>query len=380
VWNVDELTKQCRRMLDTYGGCLVEEFIDGREFTILAAHQIADDGQNIEVVAYEPVECKFGKGEDFKHYDLKWVDYDNIEWKSVDDELDSEQDLKERLKTMARNVFRAMRGRGYGRLDVRSDSTGDKLYFLEINPNCGIFYPEGSYGSADMILERADKDNGHADFIMNQVRVTRTLWALKNDKVAEARYNKHTKSWGMYALKDLRVGELIFNLEESPFHLVSKQHVLSTWQKQQLGSTNGNNDRDVDVCNWENFAAYCWPVADNLFAMWSPHPDDWRPINHSCDPNAWNAENNGLNVVARKAIRAGDEINMDYATFVGYFPDMKDFKCGCKSPDCRGTITGLDILKRDVALKYSGHMSSYVASKAQEVHKKTFDQAHHPKN
>ncbi len=30
--------------------------------------------------------------------------------------------------------------------------TTGRIFFLEINPNCGIFYPEGAYGSADVIL------------------------------------------------------------------------------------------------------------------------------------------------------------------------------------------------------------------------------------
>jgi hypothetical protein len=34
---------------------------------------------------------------------------------------------------------------------VTSPLTGN-IYFLEINPNCGIFYPMNAYGSADVIL------------------------------------------------------------------------------------------------------------------------------------------------------------------------------------------------------------------------------------
>lgn len=30
--------------------------------------------------------------------------------------------------------------------------TAGKVYFLEINPNCGIFYPKDAMGSADYIL------------------------------------------------------------------------------------------------------------------------------------------------------------------------------------------------------------------------------------
>ena len=45
-----------------------------------------------------------------------------------------------------------MEGVSYGRVDIRMNDNGD-LYFLEMNPNCGIFYtPKQNYGSADFIL------------------------------------------------------------------------------------------------------------------------------------------------------------------------------------------------------------------------------------
>ena len=37
-------------------------------------------------------------------------------------------------------------------------------YFLEINPNCGMFYPEGGWGSADVVLS-LDPATSHQRFI-----------------------------------------------------------------------------------------------------------------------------------------------------------------------------------------------------------------------
>ena len=357
VSNVHDLKQQCQRMLKTYGGCLVEEFVVGREFTILVAQDpvLKSHDNKIEVVAYDPVECHFGEGEDFKHYNLKWVDYDNITWANVGEK---DPDLAERLKSLSRKVFAAMGGRGYGRLDVRSDPTGQKLVFLEINPNCGVFYPEGFYGSADFILDKMDPIKAHALFILKQVEVARRLWEKRNSKVAEPRYDHNRQSWGMFATKNLEPGDLIFDLEEKHLHVVSKQHVLKNWQKKDA-----SEGGDFDLCNLENFGAYCWPLSDEVFAMWSPEPDDWRPINHNCDPNSWFEAGCGLNVVARKPISIGEEICMDYATFVGYFPEMKSFTCGCKFQGCRKTITGKDCLMFHVADAYYGHTTSYVASK-----------------
>jgi len=38
---------------------------------------------------------------------------------------------------------------------------------LEINPNCGIFYPDSYLGHGDHIL--LNEENGHTDFINNMI-------------------------------------------------------------------------------------------------------------------------------------------------------------------------------------------------------------------
>jgi D-alanine-D-alanine ligase len=48
-------------------------------------------------------------------------------------------------------VFKELGGNGYARCDYRMDASGD-IYMLEINPNCGIFYPPHEPGSADFSL------------------------------------------------------------------------------------------------------------------------------------------------------------------------------------------------------------------------------------
>ena len=97
VTNECELRSQLSRMLSDYGGALVEEFIAGREFTVLVSENPEDSQLPL---AYLPVECQFPSGEEFKHFDLKWHDYDGIEWVPVADD-----DLAERLKEMAREVY-----------------------------------------------------------------------------------------------------------------------------------------------------------------------------------------------------------------------------------------------------------------------------------
>ena len=52
---------------------MVEEFIEGREFTCLVAEN-PDDPEN--PITFKPVEFIFPEGESFKHYDMKWVEYE----------------------------------------------------------------------------------------------------------------------------------------------------------------------------------------------------------------------------------------------------------------------------------------------------------------
>jgi D-alanine-D-alanine ligase len=102
------------------------------------------------------VECDLGTPENFKYFDLKWVHYDQICWRGLPDST-----LAERLTAQSAAVFTALSGSGYARADFRMDASGE-LFFLAFNPQCGVFYPEGSYGSADDIL--AGDPVGHEGF------------------------------------------------------------------------------------------------------------------------------------------------------------------------------------------------------------------------
>ena len=59
-----------------------EEFIEGREFSVLVVEN-ADNAE--EPFAYQPVEFRFPEGESFKHFDLKWKDYEAMTCVQCDD-------------------------------------------------------------------------------------------------------------------------------------------------------------------------------------------------------------------------------------------------------------------------------------------------------
>ncbi|MFZ5866001.1 MAG: D-alanine--D-alanine ligase [Thermodesulfobacteriota bacterium] len=154
VTEVDGLRREVARMVEAYGGALIEEYIEGREFSVLVTEP-RDSTE--DAWALQPIEFLFPPGETFKHFDLKWRTFASMGASPVDDEATAA-----RLRETAVLIFTTMNGTGYGRCDLRMDAAGD-IYVLEINPNCGIFYPEGQYGSADFIL--ANDQAGHRHFL-----------------------------------------------------------------------------------------------------------------------------------------------------------------------------------------------------------------------
>jgi len=65
-------------------------------------------------IAYEPLECVFPAGEDFKHFHMKWKDLGRLSWKRVENKV-----LAEELKNSAKRIYAACSASGYGRCDFR---------------------------------------------------------------------------------------------------------------------------------------------------------------------------------------------------------------------------------------------------------------------
>ncbi len=331
VETAEALVEQARQTMSAYGGALIEEFIEGREFTVLVAENPEDPQSPI---TYIPIEFRFPEGESFKHYDLKWVDYHGMcAVPCADPELEA------RLREISAQMFLGLNGAGYGRCDIRVDAEG-RPFMLEINPNCGIFYPPTDPGSADLCLTHDPA--GHEGFVRQIVAA-----ALRRNERRQRRWEVRPScngGYGMFAAQPIQRGERILAFEEHPHVLVSRTHVERNWNALQK----------------EWFARYAWPLTDDVWVMWAHEPEDWKPINHACEPTAWLA---GLDLVARRDLRAGDEITMDYATY--YNERMPSFACECGTPSCRGTIRGDDYL-RDFVARYGNHVSDYVRRRREE--------------
>jgi D-alanine-D-alanine ligase len=143
VETVEQLRDQLGLEIAEFGRALVEEFIEGREFTCLIAEN-PDDAKN--PLTFTPVEFIFPEGESFKHYDMKWVEYERMSVAVVKDTK-----IQKTLRQQTMRVFKELGGNGYARCDYRMDASGT-IHMLEINPNCGIFYPPYEPGSADFSL------------------------------------------------------------------------------------------------------------------------------------------------------------------------------------------------------------------------------------
>ncbi len=154
VTNLEELKAQAQITMKDDGRALIEEFIEGREFTCLLAENPYDFEHTI---TFKPVEFVFPEGESFKHYDMKWVDYEQMSVKVVD-----HPEYEQRLRDYTTKVFMVLGGNGYARCDYRLGADGE-FYMLEINPNCGIFYPPAEPGSADFSL--LNDPTGHQGFM-----------------------------------------------------------------------------------------------------------------------------------------------------------------------------------------------------------------------
>jgi D-alanine-D-alanine ligase len=322
------LRLQARRIMAKYGAALIEEFIDGREFTVL----VAENPDDLSCpVTYLPMEFTFPPGESFKHSDMKWVDFHEMKEYPV-----SDQALGDRLRKDSADFFLGIRGASFGRCDLRMDRDG-ALFMLEINPNCGVYYAPSDAGSADLAL--LNDPAGHQGFTDLLIRS------------ALARHARRQRGWevrstprngfSVSAVRPIREGETIVAFEGYPHTLVTRSYVRERWDDRQK----------------EWFRRYAWPMTDQVWVTWSDNPEEWMPINHSCDPNAWLE---GLNLVARRAIAQGEEIRVDYATYGNNI--LAPFDCECGSAECRRRISEDDHLQPFLA-RYGEHISDFVRVK-----------------
>lgn len=306
VNDVLALHEKAATIIDEYGPLLVEEYVEGREFTVML---MADPGDEKSVILFEPVEYIFPAGKYFKTYALKTSELHPECNVPVSDPA-----LCQQLKGAARDIFKGFGGAGYARLDFRLDVTGG-LQFLEINFTCSVFYSNGFEGSADYILKKDGRGPGYflAMIIaegMARHRRKQKKYQMKGNAIA---------GFGIYATQDIARHEIIFKGEEKAQRIATRSYINKHWNVKEL----------------ENFKKYAYPLSKEVFLLWDDNPAGWAPQNHHCDANT---EYRGLNVYALRDIKKGEELTLNYALFLD--EHMEPFECRCGSVNCKRFIKG----------------------------------------
>ncbi len=303
VNNVRQLESKMKAILKEYDEVLVEEYIAGREFTVLVA--AGADGRTC--VTYKPIEYIFPVGREYKTYALKTSElHPNCNVPVSDPKIEKQ------LRAAGETIFTAFGGVGYARMDFRMNKKKE-LHFLEINFTCSAFYENGYEGSADYILnnDRAGKSGFLKQIIREGIsrhKAKQKKYALKGSSVS---------GYGIFAKQAIRKNEVIFTGEGLSQRIISKRYVEANWNEKQKS----------------DFKHYAYPVSSDVYILWDENPVNWAPQNHSCSPNT---AYDGLNVIAIRDIGEGEELTVDYALFID--ESMEPFACQCGSENCRELI------------------------------------------
>ncbi|MEO8719504.1 MAG: hypothetical protein ABI297_00345 [Ginsengibacter sp.] len=150
VKNNEQLKAQFGKLHEGYhgwnlveGGVIAEQFIDGPEFTTFI---IGNSFHPKHCKIYLPVERVFNSSlpayEKFLSYDRLWEMYE--EESPIKNEEDfynyqtPKYNLLKKICQISFEAYRAVRGKGYCRVDLRMDNRTGKLFVLEVNAQCGL--------------------------------------------------------------------------------------------------------------------------------------------------------------------------------------------------------------------------------------------------
>ncbi len=306
VSNLAALEHKAKDILLEYDSLLIEEYIEGKEFTVL----VAADPSNIKHCrTFKPIEYIFPHGFAYKTYALKTSELHTEANIPCADPV-----LECKLRAAAQRIFRGFGGVGYARLDFRVNDNNE-IYFLEINFTCSVFYSDGYEGSADYILKfDGIGQSGFLNHIIHE-----GIYRYKSQQKKYAMKGDSINGFGIYANAPILAYEIIFNNEARSHRIINKRYVDEHWIIEE---------KDL-------FARYAVPLSKHIYILWDDDPSVWAPQNHSCNPNT---AYDGLNVKATRAIANNEELTLDYATFLD--ETMEPFDCLCRSANCRGRVTG----------------------------------------
>ncbi|MGG6296661.1 SET domain-containing protein-lysine N-methyltransferase [Leptolyngbya sp. AN02str] len=292
-----ELMDQTSALIQQFNTAFIEEFIDGREFTVLVVGNPVD---SCNPVIYPPVEAIFSSNPSFKQIETQ-THYTACK----DGELNGQ------LQDAAKRLFVEMNQGGYACFDFRLNAEGE-LMLIDINAPCAVFCTDME-SPADMILHMDSA--GHAGFLrqiiadgMHRHRDRQKKYQMKKSPIA---------TYGIFATQAFRAGDVVVKREATLQNIATLSHVRSHWTTTQK----------------EAFLRYTYLLKENVLVLRDPNPNEWLVQNHSCDPNTAYC---GFDLVATRDITQGEELTVDFATFRDQ--NRLEFDCLCGAPNCRGAV------------------------------------------
>jgi D-alanine-D-alanine ligase len=139
----DELFEHALTAIYKYGGALIEQFIEGREFSVMI---IENPNKDKTLHTMKPIEVEYRTNDSSVQLSDK-----NNEYKEGKCVPSDNKELNEKLCEIARKAFVSMNGKSYGRADFRVNENNE-IYFIELNFSPRIFMPNQPTRS-DYILE-----------------------------------------------------------------------------------------------------------------------------------------------------------------------------------------------------------------------------------
>lgn len=292
-----ELVATATEVMATFDAALIEEFVAGREFSVLV---VANPEDVCAPLVYSPVEAVFS-GVPFKTAkpeSVRYIPCDNHE-------------LSDQLRDAAKRVFVEINQGGYACVDFRLDAEGEPL-LIDINSPCAVFAANENT-LADIILQHDAA--GRVGFL-NQI-IAEGIGRHRDRQKKYCMQKSPIATYGIFATQAFAAGDVIVAREATLQSIATLNHVRSHWS----------------AAKQDAFLRYTYVLDEGVMVLRDPNPDQWLVQNHSCNPNT---VYRGFDLVATRDIAAGDELTVDFATFRDQ--NQLEFDCLCGAPNCRGLV------------------------------------------
>lgn len=163
IYSIKDLKEVVSRLLKKYHQpILVEKFIKGREFNVSILGNGPSRVLPISEIQFEKVEENYAP---ITSYEAKWLKNHPLYQQTPSVcPADIPPDLRSRVEDTALRVYHLLRGRAYGRVDIRVDHK-DRMFVLEFNPNPDIS-PDAGFARAIAAAHIRYED--FVEFLVNQ--------------------------------------------------------------------------------------------------------------------------------------------------------------------------------------------------------------------